>query len=313
MSDVLYHALNPAKFRLDGGAMYGIIPKPLWEKQSPPDQLNRIDLALRCLLIQTESKNILIDTGIGDYHGEKFNLMFDIRSEKNPLALCLKELNLHPRDITDLVISHLHFDHVGGIGVVNTQGLMEPLFPHATLHLHRDHFAYSEAPSKRDTGSFHRHYYQPVLDFYNDRQQVNWLQGAKGVILTYAKSEKTMPNTLNFLTSNGHTPHLLHPFDKNFIYLADIIPTSNHVAIPWVMGYDIMPAVTTADKENILALILEKELTIIFEHDVNFWGCTLGKNGKGQIVAQDKFAATTNKIQKIFCSGPAHNNLNDSL
>ncbi len=295
MSEILYYALEPAKFRLDGGAMYGIIPKPLWQKGSPPDEENRIDLALRCLLIRTESKNILIDTGIGDYHPEKFNKMFDIRTEKNPLALCLQELGLKPEDITDLIISHLHFDHAGGIGQLNSQGEMTPIFTNAKLHLHKDHYNYSQNPGKRDAGSFHTQSFNPIIEYYGHRNQIHWLQGTQGEILTYDNSE-----VLNFLSSNGHTPHLIHPFDDKFIYLADIIPTSNHLRIPWVMGYDLMPGVSADDKERILKIIAEHQLTIVFEHDVEYWGCTVEKNAKDQVIAKEKFPATDARYQQIF-------------
>lgn len=112
-----YFVLHPATFKLDGGAMFGIIPKPLWSKQIPSDELNRIHLSLRVMLIQTKNKNILVDTGIGDYHGDKFDDRFAVQGDKLPLLQVLKDhFNLNPEDITDIVITHLHFDHVGGLG-----------------------------------------------------------------------------------------------------------------------------------------------------------------------------------------------------
>ena len=108
-----YYVLHPAVFKLDGGAMFGIIPKPLWQKCIPADELNRIQLSLRVMLIQTTHKNILIDTGVGDYHGDKFDNRFGVEGKKNPLIQILKDqLNLNPSDITDLIVSHMHFDHV---------------------------------------------------------------------------------------------------------------------------------------------------------------------------------------------------------
>ncbi|MDO9184346.1 MAG: MBL fold metallo-hydrolase, partial [Bacteriovorax sp.] len=116
MQSKQYFCLEPARFKLDGGAMFGIIPKPLWSKVHPSDESNRIELALRLVVIKSGTKNILIDTGIGDYHGEKFDQRFGIVGGLSPLEKALAEINLLPSDITDLVISHLHFDHVGGIG-----------------------------------------------------------------------------------------------------------------------------------------------------------------------------------------------------
>ena len=272
-----YFCLEPARFKLDGGAMFGIIPKPLWNKVHPADDQNRIDLALRLLLIKTESKIILIDTGIGDYHDEKFESRFAIVGKKSPLELALQEIGISPLDITDLVISHLHFDHVGGIGKF-TDGQMNPVLPNATVHLHKDHYAYSKNPTQRDTGSFQSEYYEPIIEWYKTRNKLHLIEGMQGEI---------MPE-LKFKCSMGHTPYLLHAYDDRFIYMADLIPTSNHVHIPWVMGYDISPGVTTTDKMEILPFIEQNKLTMIFEHDPQFFGSLVVKDAKGNFVCGEK-------------------------
>ncbi len=272
-----YFCLEPASFKLDGGAMFGIIPKPLWNKVHPADDQNRIDLALRLILIKKNQRIILIDTGIGDYHGQKFDERFAISGGSSPMERALGEIGLSPSDITDLVVSHLHFDHVGGIGksVGNT---MLPVFEKATLHLHKSHYDYSLSPTDRDTGSFQMNYCLPVIKWYEDHQQIHFVSGMEGEI---------MPG-LNFKCSMGHTPFLLHAYDEKFIYMADLIPTSNHVHIPWVMGYDISPGVTTKDKKEFLNFIEHKKLTMIFEHDPQYLGSTVKKDEKGEFICDQK-------------------------
>jgi glyoxylase-like metal-dependent hydrolase (beta-lactamase superfamily II) len=263
-----YAVLHPAVFKLDGGAMFGIIPKPLWSKAIPADELNRIQLSLRVMLIQTANKNILIDTGIGDYHGEKFDQRFGVVGSKNPLLEVLeKKFNLHPQDITDLIVSHLHFDHVGGLGADTDNHQI--IFPDAILHIHRQHYDYSLNPTLRDAGSFHSQFFNPLIEEAHKKGKVHWLEGEEGVIL------KDGEDAIRFKCSHGHTPWLVHAYDEKFIYMADLVPTSHHVPVPWVMGYDISPGRTTIDKINFYKFIVERNLTMIFEHDMAAWGAKI--------------------------------------
>ncbi len=283
-------------FRLDGGAMFGIIPRPLWNKVAPADDQNRIDLDLRLWLIQTPTKNILVDTGIGDYHGEKFDARFDVRQAHSPLTEILAKVNLKPEDITDLIISHLHFDHAGGIGVF-PNGEKEKIVPalkNAMIHLHRDHFDYSLKPTMRDAGSFHKKIFLPVIEEMDKKSLVNWIDGEEGEILTLDNGE-----VIKFKCSHGHTPHLIHPYSNEYIYLADLIPTSNHVHIPWVMGYDISPGITTENKEDFLNLIFEKNLKVIYEHDPKYWGSTIVKNERGAYVPGELFLKDDKQVVEI--------------
>ena len=273
-----HYLLEPGKFRLDGGAMFGIVPKPLWNKVAPADEFNRIDLALRLWLIRMPEQIVLMDTGIGDGHEEKFFKQFDIRQASSPLEAVLENIGVLPEQVTDLVISHLHFDHVGGIGKKVGQDV-HPIFPHARCHLHREHYHYACHPTLRDSGSFHRHNFEPVIEYYRQKDLMVWHTGEEGRLL----------GSLYFRCSHGHTPWLMHPYNDQFIYLADLIPTSNHVHIPWVMGYDIAPGVTTADKKTFLDFILEKELTIIFEHDPLYWGARVERDQRGRYGCRELF------------------------
>ncbi len=286
-----YYVLHPAVFKLDGGAMFGIIPKPLWSKAIAADELNRIQLSLRVMLIQTPHRNILIDTGIGDYHGEKFDERFGVVGQKNPLIdLLQSKLHLGPEDITDLIISHLHFDHIGGLG-----GELEhkALFPKATLHLHKEHYAYALNPTQRDAGSFHTQYFRPLIEEATQKGLIHWLEGKEGEILSDGEDK------IYFKCSYGHTPHLVHAYDEKFIYMADLVPTSHHVPIPWVMGYDIAPGQTTVDKAEFYEFIHSTKKTMVFEHDIESWGATL-KSGQHGLEVDQKLKASEEKVLQVF-------------
>lgn len=281
-----YFVLHPAVFKLDGGAMFGIIPKPLWSKKIPADELNRIKLSLRVMLIQTKNRNILIDTGIGDYHGEKFDDRFGVVGPKNPLLDTLeKDFQLRPSDITDLIVSHLHFDHVGGLGTNSNDHTL--LFPHAMLHIHRQHYDYALSPTLRDAGSFHAEYFRPLIEAADKNKKIHWVSGKDGLLIEDGEEK------IYFRCSDGHTPHLMHPYDEKFIYMADLVPTSAHISIPWVMGYDISPGQTTKDKAEFYEFIVKKNLTMIFEHDMKVWGATLKDKGPHDFEAKDLFQVTS--------------------
>lgn len=250
--------------------MFGIIPKPLWSRAIPADEQNRIQLSLRVMLIQTAHRNILIDTGIGDYHGEKFDSRFGIVGEKNPLISLLKsKYSLNPEDITDMIVSHLHFDHVGGLGT--GLGEHQSLFPKATLHIHRQHYDYALNPTPRDTGSFQTEYFKPLIEEAQKQNRVKWHTGEEGLLIEDGEDK------IYFKCSHGHTPWLMHAYDEKFIYMADLVPTSHHIPIPWVMGYDINPGRTTLDKLEFYQFIEKKNLTLVFEHDIEFWGAKVQK------------------------------------
>jgi glyoxylase-like metal-dependent hydrolase (beta-lactamase superfamily II) len=280
-----YCIFHPAQFRLDGGAMFGIIPRPMWAKLSPPDDENRIDLALRVFLYDFGEKKILIDGGIGDYHGEKFESRFDIRTKKDPLTKVIETSSYKVEEITDIVITHLHFDHVGGLGTVIDEEFT-PVFPNARIHLHKKHWEYAKNPTMRDSGSFQKKYFMPLVEYYIERNQVHWVDVEEGTLIESGEKR------LWFKTSHGHTPHQIHPFDQSIIYMADILPTSNHLGIPWVMGYDINPGQSVVDKAELYEFILEKNLALVFEHDPNFWGARIGKNEKGRWIFTEKFSAS---------------------
>lgn len=284
--------IHPATFKLDGGAMFGIIPKPLWEKKIKPDEFNRINMSLRVVLFQTKNKNILVDTGVGDYHNEKFNKQFDIKFNKSPLVSALAEAGLKPSDITDIIITHLHFDHVGGLGQGNKGA--DPIFKNATVHMHKEHYQYSQKATQRDAGSFHVKTFMPILNFYEAQSKLNLVTKDSGVLIEDAGEE------INFKISFGHTPYMLHPYNNDYIYMADLVPMEHHLHIPWVMGYDIEPGVTTFYKKQFYDFIMEKNLCMIFEHDNEVFGGNLMMDERNRPILINKKESTQNIVQKLY-------------
>ncbi|MFN8370455.1 MAG: MBL fold metallo-hydrolase [Bacteriovoracaceae bacterium] len=290
-----YFSLQPAEFKLDGGSMFGIIPKPLWQKVFPPDDLNRIQLSLRVILIKSESKNILIDTGIGDYHEDYFKERFAINSPNDPFTNALLKIDMTPQDITDVIITHLHFDHVGGL-IQKVDGKYEAYFPNATIHVHEKHYQHAINPSRKDSGSFLRETFIPVIDYYKNKNRIHWLKENEGTILEN--------ENIKYKCSFGHTPYLVHPYDEKFLYLADLIPMATHVKIPWIMAFDNEPVVSAEEKAVFLKWAFENNLTLIFEHDPFFWGGMLSKKvNKSQEIEYaliDPFKAKQESCYPIF-------------
>lgn len=283
--------LHPATFKLDGGAMFGIIPRPLWERKIKPDELNRINMSLRVVLIETSHKKILIDTGIGDYHGEKFEGQFDVKGPKSPLVTALKNAGLEPGDITDIILTHLHFDHVGGLG----EGTEEHkrIFPDATIHTHAKHYEYAKKPTQRDQGSFQTKFFLPLLEEYAKEGKLKLLEGDGGVIIEDGDEK------IEYLTSFGHTPYMIHPIFNGHIYMADLVPMSHHVNVPWVMGYDMEPGTTTVYKEKFYERIMKDDLTMIFEHDMDTWGGKLEVDERGRYGLAQPQASSKEMVERI--------------
>ena len=262
------YSIETSEFALDGGAMFGIIPKPLWEKEVPADEQNRITMVTRSLLLVSDDHKIIVDTGNGTKWQEKFRDIYRIELDNLNLEKSLAKYNFTPRDITDVYCTHLHFDHVGG----NTKivaGKLEPVFPNATYWVQNENWELANSPSEKDAGSFMSADWSVLLE----NNMIHFVDG----------KESFLPEIENHLTY-GHTTGLMHPIigdsTNKLIYMADLIPMAAHIPLPWVMAYDIHPAQTVQEKGEILPTIVDEEWIIFFEHDPVYQAATVQFDGK---------------------------------
>lgn len=246
--------LSDGTFWLDGGGMFGVVPKAVWNKFNPADEWNRIELGLNCLLIQTYDKNILVDTGIGDKFDEKFQERFKVNKTKDLIG-SLKGMGLTPEDIDMVISTHLHFDHAGG----NTHfdlGNPVPSFPQAKYVIQRGEWADAINPNERTRASYLKENLIPI-------QEAGLLELIEG-------DKELLPGVRTIVTG-GHTPNhqivLLESEGRKALYLGDLVPTTSHIKTPYVMGYDLYPLDTMREKKEVLSRALDEHWLLIFEHD----------------------------------------------
>lgn len=263
------HIIDTGYFGLDGGAMFGVVPKPLWSKTNPADESNRVTLGARCLLLESDSKKILIDTGIGDDWDDKFLKIYRVEQEKNILKTSLLRKGINPDQITDVILTHMHFDHTGGsTELVN--GKFVPAFPNAVYHVQKKHFDWAMNPSDRDKASFVKERFMPLRE-----------EG----ILKLIENEIHFDDEIELLTINGHTfaQQMVKISDTSntVLYCSDLIPFSSHIPLPYVMGYDLQPVTTVEEKKKFLPLAVEEEWKLFFEHDPFTAAATVQLTEKG--------------------------------
>lgn len=248
-------SIMTSPFKLDGGAMFGVVPRPLWEKKAPADDKNRIQMGLNALLLTDGQRVILVDTGVGTKMGDKLNKIYVVDFEAAELTRSLKEAGFDPGDVTDVILTHLHFDHVGG--ATYEQGdTVVPTFPNAKYYVQKKHWEWAHDPSERDQASFFGENYDPL-------QENGLLEILDGPCELFPGVE--------LLEVNGHTPgqQLVKVSDerKTLLHCGDLIPLSAHVPVPWVMGYDLFPLTTVAEKKNYLSQAVDENWLLFFEHD----------------------------------------------
>ncbi len=262
-------------FKLDGGAMFGIVPKTLWSRTNPADANNRIDLAARCLLIEDGKRLILIDTGLGNKQSEKFFSHYHLWGEHS-LESSLKKLGFHKDDITDVFLTHLHFDHCGGAVQWNKAGTgYEPTFKNANYWTNSAHWDWAIHPNAREKASFLSENLLPL----QESGQLCFIDPKDAPFA--ATSE--LGFGIHFV--DGHTekqmlPHL-HYKDKTLVFAADLIPTIGHIPLPYILGYDTRPLLTLQEKAQFLEEAAAKKWLLLLEHDAYHELCTLKQTEKG--------------------------------
>lgn len=257
------------RFGLDGGAMFGIIPKPLWTRSTTCDDKNRIPLSARNLLLQGDGKVILFDTGMGLKWDDKARDMYAIEQPPGGLKDALATEGLTPEDVTDIILTHLHFDHTGGSTILEN-GKIRPAFPNARYHAGETNFTWGKSPSDRDRGSYIKENFIPLVE--------------EGVLFLHG-DEWNFDDTISVITLNGHTfghqAIQVKDSSSSLIMVGDLMPTSAHIPLPYIMGYDLQPLVTLQEKKDMLKKAVEENIILVFGHDPLIAGATVQQTEKG--------------------------------
>ena len=268
------YSINAGNFRLDGGAMFGVVPKSLWQKIIPADSNNTISLCTRCLLIQNGNKLILIDTGMGDKQSEKFFGYYYLWGE-DTLFDSMKKNGFHPDDVTDVFLTHLHFDHCGGGVTRSGESSFKTAFKNAKYWSNRGHWDWATNPNKRESPSFLKENILPI----EESGQLHYLQKGGKSYLT--KSDLGF----DVLFVDGHTEKQMIPIvsykGQKIAFSADLIPTAGHIPLPYIMSYDVRPLVSMKEKELFLDFCYENNVFLFFEHDASVELCSVKKTGRG--------------------------------
>jgi glyoxylase-like metal-dependent hydrolase (beta-lactamase superfamily II) len=254
---------------LDGGAMFGIVPRPLWERRIAPDERNRIPLAMRCLLLRGHGRTVLVDTGLGHKADAKFEEIYAVDHGHSTLLGSLGALGVAPDDVTDVVLTHLHFDHAGGATTRTASGGLAPTFPEARHYVQRTHWAWAHE-SPREGASFLEENMAPLE--------------ASGRLVLLDGDEAPFPNVALHVV-DGHTRGQqlvrVHDGERSLLHAADLVPTAAHVPLLWVMAYDVQPLATIAEKERVLGRAADEGWTLVFEHDPETVSARVERTEKG--------------------------------
>jgi glyoxylase-like metal-dependent hydrolase (beta-lactamase superfamily II) len=253
--------IETGRFALDGGAMFGVVPKNLWSRKIPADENNRVELASRALLLKNSDRLVLIDTGIGDKFDDKLSAIYKIDHSQYSIKKSLAEHDIRPESITDVIITHLHFDHVGGATFVE-EGNLKLTFPNARHYIQERQWNCANNPCEKDRASF----YEEDFRLIEKKEKLNRLRKAGSIL----------PN-IETIVVDGHTPGMqlvkIADANKTLLFCSDLIPTASHIPIPWIMSYDNHPMITLEEKRTILQKAVEQEWILFFEHDPTIiWG-----------------------------------------
>jgi glyoxylase-like metal-dependent hydrolase (beta-lactamase superfamily II) len=258
------HAIEAGLQWLDGGAMFGVVPKPLWERRIPADEANRIPLALRCLLVEAPGGLVLVDTGIGNKEDARFHEIYGVENRGDPTRLedGIRAAGFQPDDVELVVSTHLHFDHAGGNTRLRDDGAVVPAFPGATYVVQGREFEFAHRDNPRIRASYLSRNFDPIAD---------------AGLWRFVDGEAVLTEGIRVLPTPGHTPFhqsvLVESEGETACFLADICPTSAHLPLPWIMGYDLEPLVTLESKTRLWERARREGWTLVFEHDAEVpWG-----------------------------------------
>lgn len=267
------YPIETGNFKLDGGAMFGVVPKSIWQKTNPADTNNMCSWSMRCLLIEDGNRLILVDTGIGDKQSEKFFSYYYLFGN-NTLQKSIENLGFSMDDVTDVILTHLHFDHCGGaIAKMGEKGY-RPVFKNATYWSNERHWKWATQPNRRERASFLMENIIPI----EESGQLKFINRMGDI------TENVFPN-IDFLFVDGHTDSQMLPIinykDRKVVFMADLLPSVGHIPLPYVMGYDTRPLITLEEKGNFLDLAAKEEFILFLEHDHSNECCTVQQTEKG--------------------------------
>jgi glyoxylase-like metal-dependent hydrolase (beta-lactamase superfamily II) len=278
------YSINAGYFKLDGGAMFGVVPKSIWNKINPADENNMCSWALRCLLIEDGNRLILIDTGMGNKQDAKFFGHYYLHGD-DTLDKSLAKYGFSKDDITDVFLTHLHFDHCGG-SIIRQNDKLVPAFKNATYWSNKEHWDWAIFPNDREKASFLKENILPI----EDSRQLKFMNISGGINGQLGETSFTENISVRFVS--GHTESMMLPQikynDKTIVFMADLLPSAGHIPIPYVMAYDMNPLTTLNEKKSFLKEAVENDYILFFEHDPINECCNLHQTEKG-IRAKDFF------------------------
>jgi glyoxylase-like metal-dependent hydrolase (beta-lactamase superfamily II) len=271
------YSIETGFFKLDGGAMFGVVPKSIWQKLNLPDENNLCTWAMRCLLIEDENRLILVDNGIGNKQSEKFFSYYYLHGDAT-LDKSLAANGFSKDDITDVFLTHLHFDHCGG-SIIRKEEKLIPAFKNATYWSNQEHWNWAVYPNEREKASFLKENILPI----KESGQLKLIQVVDSEDESLSETSFTENISIRFVS--GHTDKMMLPQikykNKIIVFMADLLPSIAHIPLPYVMAYDMFPLTTLQEKKSFLREALSKNYILFFEHDAKHECCTLHKTEKG--------------------------------